>query len=106
MRKILAASAMLLVLVACTMTPMRKTYNTIYSVEAVTSAAVDGYFDSVAKGKVKTNGVPVVAKAYDGFQAVVHEAVTLMLGNTNAPATPALRLESQKVLNAIDQARQ
>lgn len=65
----------LIVLVGCATTQQRTTYNTLYSVEQTAMTSYDAYLDLVVKGKVATNDVPRVSRAFDAFQAQMQFAV-------------------------------
>jgi len=90
-----------LLVVACTMTAQRRATNTIGSLEQTAQAAIDSYWSLVLQGKVGTNDVPKVAKAFDAFQYSVKVALDAVQYNTNALAPGNLVLESQDLLNLI-----
>lgn len=100
MKKIVL-SVFLVALVGCSILQHKNTYNTLYSVEATTTAAVDGYFSLVAKGTLPTNGVPSVSTKYNLFQASFLLAIDAAQFNSNAIAPQALTVESQDLLNLI-----
>ncbi len=75
----------------CSTAQQRTGYNTIATLEASATAAVDGYFLLVVKGVVPTNGVPVVSKDYNLFQGGAKVAVDLVQNNTNALAPASLQ---------------
>lgn len=85
----------------CTTNQQTVAYNSLYSLEKTTQAAVDSYDTLVIQGKVPTNGVPAVSKAYNEFQASFILAVDAAQFNTNAVSPPALVVESQDVINLI-----
>ena len=90
-----------IVLTSCTTTQQGIAYNTLYSVEHTTVAAYDGYIQAVIRGQLATNGVPVVSKSFNRFQASFLVALDLVQNNTNAIAPSSLVMESQDVINAI-----
>lgn len=79
----------------------RVTYNTLASVEAVTTGAYDTYLKGVINGYWKTNDVPQVSKDYNVFKLVWAEAVAIAQWNTNAPATQPVTDASAAVLADI-----
>ena len=101
------ASALIAILFAgalvagCTSSQQRVAFNTLYSVEQTTTAAVDAYDSQVIKGSVPTNDVPRVSAAFNTFQAAFLIALDAARYNTNAIAPPNLVIEGQDVLNLI-----
>lgn len=89
MKKILSALAVA-ILVGCA---TNKTFQTLSATEQAVDIGYRAYMDLVIQGKLKTNNVPVIAHAYNDFQATMKAAVLLSQSNTNAPA-------SQSVLDA------
>jgi len=83
----------------------RVTYQTLSGVYTATSGALDVYLDLVTHGQVKTNGVPGVLRAWDGFRVVWGQAVALASFNTNAPATGMVLTASSNVVSTINLAR-
>lgn len=95
------ASGVILTIAGCNTTQQKAAYNTLYSLEQTTTAAVDSYDTLVLQGKVPTNGVPAVSRAYNDFQAAFRVALDAVQFNTNAIAPPNLVVESQDVINLI-----
>jgi hypothetical protein len=93
----------LAILVGCTTTQQRTTYNTLASTEATATAAVDGYFLATAKGLADTNGIPKVAKAFNDFQAVMQVAVLVAQNNSNALAPANVIQELSVVVSTVGQ---
>lgn len=87
---------------ACNTSQQRIAFNTLYSVEKATTAAYDGYLDSVIKGVTPTNGVPKVSRAYNHFQSSFVVALDGVQFNTNALAPASLVVEAQDVVNLIN----
>ena len=85
----------------CTSTQQRVAFNTLYSVEQSTTAALNSYDTLVIKGSVPTNDVPQISAAYNTFQAAFLVALDAAQFNTNAIAPPALIVEGQDVVNLI-----
>jgi hypothetical protein len=85
----------------CTSTQQRVAFNTLYSVEQTTTAALNSYDTLVIKGSVPTNDVPRISAAYNTFQAAFLVALDAAQFNTNAIAPPALIVEGQDVVNLI-----
>lgn len=89
----------------CTTTQQRQAVNTIAGVETSATAAVDAYYTLVVKGKVSTNGLPKVSRAYDSLQASVRLALTVVQNNTNALAPASLITESTDLINLVNQVK-
>jgi len=85
----------------CNTTQQTIAYKSLYSVERVTTAAFDGYLDSVIAGQTSTNSLPRVGSAYNKFHASFLVALDAVQFNTNALAPASLVVESQDVLNLI-----
>jgi hypothetical protein len=91
------------VVVACSTTQQRQAVNTIGGVETTATAAVDSYYTLVIKGKLGTNDVPTVSRAYDSLQASVRLALGVVQNNTNALAPSSLITESMGLVNLVNQ---
>jgi hypothetical protein len=89
--------------VGCVTTPKQAAFNSLYSVEKLTTGAYDGYIDSVLNGQSTTNGVPRVSSAYNKFQSSFVIALDAVQFNTNALAPTSLVIESGDVINLINQ---
>lgn len=99
---LLSLSAMvLLAVLGCNTSQQKTAYNTLFSLEQTTTAAVDAYDALVVQGKVPTNDIPKVSKAYNDFQAGMALALDAVRNNTNAVAPPNLVLESQDLVNLL-----
>lgn len=86
----------IVILVGCTTSQQTVQFKTIGAAEAAVSSAYSAYADLVASGKIPTNSVPLVSRAFNGFQALANVAVvTRGLSLTNAP-TVDLALEANK----------
>lgn len=85
----------------CGTTKQEVAYKTIYTVQQATVAAYDAYISQVIAGRVPTNGVPAVSKAFDSFQAATRVAETAAQWNTNAPASSQLTTLSADLLSLI-----
>lgn len=101
MKKLLSLIAVVVLLIGCTATQQKATFNTLYSVEHTTTAAVDAYFGLVVRGEVSTNGVKRVATSYNNFQASFLIALDAAQFHTNALAPESLIIESQDIINLI-----
>ena len=88
--------------VACTTTQQTTSYNTLYSLEKTTTAAYDGYLETVVQGTTSTNAMPQVAKAYNTYHASAMIALDLVNYNTNAIAPANLVIEATDVVNLIN----
>jgi superfamily II DNA/RNA helicase len=76
-------------------------YKTIYTLEQSVRTAYEGYCSLVIQGKVPTNDVPRVSRAFNDFQASALVATDLVQNNTNALAPQSLVTEGQDVINLI-----
>ena len=65
--------------------------------EQTATVAVDDYYTLVIQGKVSTNGVPTISKAYDSLQQAVQLAVTSTQAGTNALAPGNIVLEASQL---------
>ncbi len=104
MKKILASLILCAVLVGCTSTSQRTAYNTIASVEQIATVTVDDYYTLVLQGRLSTNGVPAVSKAFNSLQAAAALAATASKAGTNALASDSLILEASQLgvlINAV-----
>lgn len=97
----IAIPLLALLIWGCTLGQQRAAFATIASLEASTTATVDGYFFLVAKGSVSTNGVPAVSAAYNKFQGGVLVALDAVQYNTNALAPASLQQLSTDVINLV-----
>lgn len=70
----------------CTTNQQRIAANTLSATHDVVQNGEEAYFIATAKGQASTNGIPVVAGAYNKFQKVYIAAVDLAQNNTNALA--------------------
>lgn len=95
------AVAGIVVITGCTTTQQTTAYKTLYAVEQTTVAGYDGYIGEVIAGRVPTNGVPTVSKAFNKFQAAFLFELDLVQFNTNAVASASLTQESIDLLNLI-----
>jgi hypothetical protein len=80
-------------------------YNSLYTVEKVTTAAYDAYSTGVIKGTWPITGVAKVSAAYNQFQNGVQVALQAAQFNWQAPAPVDLTNLSNGVLAAITQAK-
>ena len=88
-------------LMGCKASQQQVAYNTIYSVQKATVASYDAYLSLVIQGKVATNDVPRVSKAFNVFQASSLVAMDGVQFNTNALAPASLVTEANDVINLI-----
>lgn len=70
----------------CSTSQQRIAANTLSATHDVVQNGEELYFIATAKGQASTNGIPVVAGAYNKFQKVYVAAVDLAQNNTNALA--------------------
>lgn len=101
----IALLATIILVAGCALTSKRITYNTLSSVQEVTTGAYNSYLDLVVKGTITTNMVPTVSKDYNMFQIVWSAAVAVAQFNTNAIATSTVTDASAKVINDISTAK-
>lgn len=87
----------------CKSPPQRLAFNSITSVEQATSAAFDGYMSAAIDGTIASDAVPKIASAFNKFQKSYLVALDGVQYNTNALAPPSLIIESQDVINLINQ---
>jgi len=96
----------LLLLCGCgTPSVQRQAVNTLYTVHKSVDTAYDTYLDLVVAKVAPVSGVRNVNKEYNNFQLVYNAAVTIVAGNTNAPAPPNVLEAAGKVNTAIDTAK-
>lgn len=111
-RRILALIAALCIcagtialLPSCTQPQSAVTFNTLYSVEKSTLAAYDSYVGLVIDGKVGTNDLPTISRAFNNFQVAMQAAADLANHNTNALAPQSVLDAAAKVTTAIAQTK-
>ncbi len=92
-----------LVTSGCNTTQQRITANTLSATHDVVQSGVDSYFMATATGVASTNGIPVVASAYNKFQKVYVTAVDFAQNNTNALAPDSVIQEASDVAAVIGQ---
>ncbi len=63
-------------------------YQTLGTIETTANSSYQTYNQLVISGKLSTNGLPNVARAYAAFQAAMIRAIIYAQNNTNAPASP------------------
>jgi hypothetical protein len=95
----------LLAFYGCSTTQQTTALNTLGTLEATATTAVDQYDAQVIKGTISTNSFAKVQKAYNDFQAGMVLAVTLVQNNTNALAPPNLVQEASELVNLINTAK-
>ena len=102
--KCLLGVALLILAVGC-VSQSRATFNTLASVQTVTTGAYNTYLDLVIQHKIPTNSVPQVSKDYNFFQTVWTATVIVAQWNTNNPPTQVVMDAAQKVVNSINTAK-
>jgi hypothetical protein len=80
-------------------------YNTLASVQTVTTGTYNGYLDLVVKGTLPTNSVPKISKDYNAFQSVWSAAVMVAQFNTNTIAPAVVVSASSNLLYEINVAK-
>lgn len=96
MKKTLSVIVLML-MVACA---TNKTFTTLSATEQAVTIGYSAYLDLVVAGKVPTNNVPTIARAYDDFQAAMKAAV-LFSQTTNAPVTQTVIEAATTILRNI-----
>lgn len=86
-------------------TQQKLALNTITSSHQAVDFALDSYLDLVLNKKLATNGVPAVMQSYGVYQSAYNAALTLVLGNTNAPAPPELNKAATSFTDTVTQAK-
>lgn len=102
MKKLIPLFLVVCLFIGCTTSQQRVAFNTLYSVEHTTTAAVDVYLDLVVKGSLPSTGVPSVSKAFNKFQASLTIALDVAQFNKNALAPESLIVEANDVVNLIN----
>lgn len=90
------AAAMLL---GCTTTQQKTTYNALATIEATASSAYTAYVQGVIKGQIPTNNVPQVSQAYNGLQKAIAAATVLDQAGTNYLVSSNLTAELTAFVN-------
>lgn len=80
----------------------RTAYNTLASIQAVTTGAYGDYLNLVVKGKLPTNSVPTISKDYNTFQATWTAACMIAQWNTNSVAPQQVLDASANVITEIN----
>lgn len=100
----LAGLALVIVAIGC-VSQSRKLYQSLATVEVVTTGAFSSYLDLVVTGKLSTNSVPTVSADYNAFKQVWSAAVVIAQWSTNAVAPANVTAASTKVLTDINAAK-
>lgn len=87
--------------IGCATNSQRTTFNTIASVEATASAALDAYDQAVISKKITTNSVPQVSEAFNALQQAATLAAAVDQSGTNALAPSALSAELTQFVTLI-----
>lgn len=101
---LLPALALVIFAIGCA-SQSRVTFNTLASVQTVTTGAYNAYLDAVLQKQLTTNAVPVVSKSYNDFQMVWSATVIIARWQTNNPPTVLVTDAATKVINSINQAK-
>lgn len=80
--------------VGCVTNTQTKAINTIGSLETAVDNGYKFYVTLVVQGKIGTNDVPRVSKAFNDFQAAAIVATVTVQNNTNAIAPDSLTQQS------------
>lgn len=89
----------------CNTTQQKQTVNTLFTLGKTVNMTYAGYMDLVVAGRVSTNSVPKVAKAYNTFQDAFNAAVTVVAGNTNAVPPQSVYDAQAALVQAIASAK-
>ena len=93
-----------LVLLGCA-SQSKLLYNTLASVESVTTGAFNGYLNLSVTGKIPTNSVPTISRDYNNFQALWATAVAVAQFQTNTIAPGPVVTASSNLLYEINVAK-
>lgn len=102
--KSLAAVFAVALLIGCA-SQGRLLYNTLASVQTVTTGAFNSYLSMVVKGTIATNSVPTISKDYNNFQMLWSAAVAVAQFNTNTVAPAPVVAASSNLLYEINVAK-
>lgn len=86
-------------------TQQRLLYNTLATVQMVTTSAYSSYLDLTIQGKIPTNSVPKISADYNAFQTLWSVAVAGAQFNTNTIAPPQVVFASSNILYEIQVAK-
>lgn len=89
------------VLIGCAGNPA---YKTLLAVRHTADDVVDTYYLEVATGRMRTNDVPKVSRAYDAFQAAYRVALQAARGNSNTKPDTNILSQLNLVVRAVDAA--
>lgn len=100
---ILAMSVVLLIagLVACSTTQQTTTYNALQTVELTADTGYSNYVNLVITGKVSTNSLPAVSKAYNDLHGAIALAASLDQSGTNVAVPTNITTELTYLVNLI-----
>jgi len=73
-----------------TPTTQKVAVNTLFTLHKTADLALDDYLDLMNQGKVATNSLPTVLRAYTKFQQAFNAAVVYVGSNTNATPPAAV----------------
>jgi hypothetical protein len=104
MKKLLIIPLLALLLVGCA-TSQRSLFNSLATVEVITTGAYSSYLDLVVTGKLPTNTVPAISLNYNTFKFAWSAAVVVAQWQTNQVAPPNVVAASTKVLDGISAAK-
>lgn len=85
--------------------PQTLAYNSFYTVGKIVDKAYSGYLDEVVAGKVGTNSVPTVSRAYNDYQLAFNVAVAAAQFNLTNAAPPNVQDKANNLLNQIKSAK-
>jgi hypothetical protein len=102
--KSLATALAIALLIGCA-SQQKLLYNTLASVQSVTTGAFNGYLDLAVKGTIPTNSIPKISNDYNTFEQLWTAAVMVAQFNTNTVAPPVVVSASSNLLYEINVAK-
>lgn len=100
---IIIALVSTVLITGCSLFNTKTAYKTLGTIETATSFSYDGYVDSILAGISTTNYLPQVSSKFNQFQAGFIVALDAVEYNTNALAPVNLVVESDDIINFINQ---
>jgi hypothetical protein len=80
-------------------------YNSLATVQTVTTGAFRGYLGLAINGTIRTNSIPEISRDYNSFQALWSAAVAVAQFNTNTIAPEPVVAASSNLLYKINVAK-
>jgi hypothetical protein len=86
----------------CTTSHQQIAYNTVWSLEKLTTTTYDGYLGLVIDGALSTNSVPNISRKYNTTQLAILVALDGVQYNTNALAPHNLVVTVNDFVNLVN----